>query len=101
MGQTIWTLSAVLLAGVGYVLFGNNDDVVAYGSFPAGGPERVEGTVVTDSGGKWTRRDVYFYTVDGSRCHGWFYRPSGVPDTEKVPIVVMASGLGAQIDFGM
>ena len=91
-------LFVVGIASLSWILFGPNSDIVSYGSFKKGGPERVEGTVVI--GERWKRRDVYFYTVDGSRCHGWFYEPSSV-EGEKVPVIVMASGLGAQIDFGM
>ena len=92
-------IAAGVVAELGYALVGHNENIVAYGSFDPAGPARVEGTITSSRDGKWTRRDVYFYSVDGSRCHGWFYRPSSVAD--KLPVVVMASGLGAQIDFGM
>jgi len=89
-----------VVAAVAWVIFGPNDDIIAYGSFAGGGgPERVEGTVVTGDG--WTRRDVFFPTLAaagkgssggssggvgngawgaesrGELLHGWFYRPAG------------------------
>jgi len=40
-----------VVAAVAWVIFGPNDDIIAYGSFAGGGgPERMEGTVVTGDG---------------------------------------------------
>jgi hypothetical protein len=34
------------------------------------------------------------------KCHAWYFRPENT-EGQKLPLVVMGSGLGAQIDFGM
>ena len=95
----MWKASAAvaLVSVLGWVLFGPNDDIKAYGSFAPGGPERVEGAVATGDG--WTRRDVFFPAggARGGRLHGWFYRPAAAFKLERLPVVVLASGLGAQV----
>mmetsp|Transcript_7261 Transcript_7261/g.16597 ORF Transcript_7261/g.16597 Transcript_7261/m.16597 type:complete len:319 (-) Transcript_7261:650-1606(-) len=90
---------------VAWALFGPNRDVVRWADFPVGGPARVNGTVLQGPG--WARTDLFFECVSsGELCHGWYFQPALSSAFEpsadgKVPLVIMASGLGAQIDFGM
>lgn len=88
----------VLIALIGYVIFGPNEDIVAYGSFEKGGPKRLDGA--REETEVYQRSNVYFKNVDGTKCHAYYYRPLNYFDI-KIPTIVMASGLGAQIDFGM
>lgn len=92
-------LTIVLVAVVAGLLFGPNGDVVRVGSFEKGGPKRAVGGALDGPG--WTRKDVFFRTADDTRCHGWLFRPVGVAPDTKLPVILMASGLAAQIDFGM
>lgn len=41
------------------------------------------------------REDVEFPTDDGTTLRGWLYRPDGVPDGTRTPLVVMAHGFSA------
>jgi len=106
-----WLL--VLLLSVGWVLFGRNPDIQAYGTFHHNvtHPLRVDGNTLHHGDG-FVRRDLYFpcsavYQPADSRrgerslrCHAWYFRPEGT-EGQLLPLVIMGSGLGAQIDFGM
>jgi hypothetical protein len=91
-------LCIISLAAISYVIFGPNTDIVAYGSFPRSGPRRIDGA--REEMEEYMRSNVYFPNVEGTKLHGWYYRPANYLDV-KLPTIVMASGLGAQIDFGM
>lgn len=105
----VGSIAAAVVGILGGIVFGPNADIVRYGSFEKGGPERAAEEPPVDSD-KWVRRNVYFTATDGEQCHGWFYLPKVAPDggnggsggsKKEIPLVVMASGLGAQICFGM
>eukprot|EP00614_Pseudopedinella_elastica_P012095 CAMPEP_0172610292 /NCGR_PEP_ID=MMETSP1068-20121228/30117_1 /TAXON_ID=35684 /ORGANISM="Pseudopedinella elastica, Strain CCMP716" /LENGTH=109 /DNA_ID=CAMNT_0013413965 /DNA_START=253 /DNA_END=579 /DNA_ORIENTATION=+ len=89
---------------VAWALFGPNRDVVRWADFPVGGPARVNGTVLQGPG--WARTDLSSSACQAASCYGWYFQPALSSAFEpsadgKVPLVIMASGLGAQIDFGM
>jgi len=91
----------VLVAVLGFIVLGPNSDIVAYGSFHPAGPTRTAGTLVTGRG--FVRTDVYFSSGDerAPLLHGWWYRPKSARYNDKLPTVLMASGLGAQVGLKM
>jgi len=46
------------------------------------------------------RKDISF-KVDGLTCRGWYYRPDGVDEKAKLPIIVLVTGFGGVKEFAI
>src|SRR5262245_39854758 len=46
------------------------------------------------------RTDISF-KVEGLTCRGWYYRPDGVNETEKLPVVLLLTGFGGVKEFAI
>jgi fermentation-respiration switch protein FrsA (DUF1100 family) len=46
------------------------------------------------------RRDISF-KVDGLTCRGWYYRPDGVDEQMKLPVVILLTGFGGVKEFAI
>lgn len=71
------------------------DSGVSVGDFL---PDEYKGKLNPLSDDSIVVEDVFFPS-HGDTCHAWLYTSSST--TEKVPLVVMAPGLGTQKDFGL
>ena len=46
------------------------------------------------------RKDISF-KVDGLTCRGWCYRPDGVDEKKRLPVVILLTGFGGVKEFAI